>query len=398
MRLTDFSTPAFFDNPYPLYEKLRAAGPLVSLSPTAMISGRYEVVDAILHDRRMGKDYIGSVRLRYGDDAVQMPLFQGISRMFLVMNAPAHTRLRALMMKAFNARQVESIRKIAQDAAHDLIDGFEAKGKADLTSQFAFPLPVGIVSKMLDIPMEDALGLGDAISRVAKSFDSAPIDAESVRRGNVAYEDLARYFSGVIVQRSARLGDDLISMLLSVEEGGEKLSHDEIVSNVILLFLAGHETTSNMIGNALISLHRHPEQLALLRSDLSKMSNAVLECVRYEGSVQSVVRSALEDIEIAGVELPRGTMVVLSIASANRDPLRFQDPDRLDIDRDGGRLASFGAGIHYCLGYRLALIELETALGVLFERLPGLELLKLGQLTWNQRGNLRGVESLEAVW
>jgi cytochrome P450 len=187
-------------------------------------------------------------------------------------------------------------------------------------------------------------------------------------------------------------------MLISVEENGETLSHDEIVSNVILLFLAGHETTSNMIGNMLIALHRNPQQLELLKSDRSRIPRAVLECLRYDGSVQNTVRSAQEDVEVAGVQIPRGTVLFLSLGAANRDPAKFTDPDRLNIDRDEGRVQTFGAGIHHCLGYRLALIELETALGVLLERLPGLRLTGLDELSWNKRGNLRGVDALTAQW
>jgi hypothetical protein len=251
---------------------------------------------------------------------------------------------------------------------------------------------------MLDIPAEDTTQLGEAVSAIAKVIDVAPMNADDLGRACAGYEDLEHYFHCVVEARRRRPGNDLISMLLAVEEEGERLSQDDIVSNTILLLLAGHETTSNMIGNALIALHRHPEQLALLKREPSLMPAAVLECMRYDGSAQTTIRSALEDVEIAGVDVPCGTSVLLMFGSANRDPAQYADPDLLDIERNEARLQSFGSGIHHCLGYRMALVQLETALTALLERLPGLELTGLDNLNWNRRGNLRGVTSLVARW
>jgi cytochrome P450 len=397
MKLADLATPSFFENPYPTYEKLRAEGPFVPVAPNALMSGHYDIVDTLLHDRRMGKDYMESIRIRYGDEGPKMPLFQGFSRMFLLINPPAHTRMRSLMMKAFNARQVESMREVAQTITHRLIDAFESRGTADLTAEYAFPLPIEIICGMLDLPVEHAYRIGGAASRIAKVFEPAPISAEELQKTSDAYVSLEKYFGDVVTARRAQPGDDLISMLISVEEGGETLSHEEIVSNVILLFLAGHETTSNMIGNALVSLHRNPAQLEKLKNNPSLMPKAVAECIRYDGSVQMVTRVVSEDVEIAGVKLARDTALFASIGAANRDPARFDDPDTLDIERDDhGRLLSFGGGIHYCLGARLALLELETSLAALFERAPNLRLRNLDDLHWNNGSSIRGVQSLVA--
>lgn len=398
MKLADLSTHEFLDDPYPLYEKLRSEGPIVRLGPNAVMSGHYEIVDAMLHDRRLGKNFLQSICLRYGEEVAEMKAFRGFNRMFLMMNPPSHTRLRGLVVKAFNARQIESMKDIAHRSAHELIDTFEHTGAADLTAQYAFPLLVGIICRMLDVPVEDAMKLGTAVARVAKVLDPAPMGADDLEVAVAAYEELERYFIGVIDSRRVRPGSDLVSMLLGVEEDGEKLSQDEVMSNALLLFVAGHETTSNMIGNALIALYRNPQQLALLRRDLSRLPKAALECIRYDSSVQMVLRSPMDNVEIAGVDLPRGTTIFLSLGSANRDPAKFTHPERLDIDRDEGRPQTFGGGIHHCIGYRLALIELEVALGVLLQRLPGLELPELDRLSWNRRGNLRGVTSLAATW
>jgi len=398
MKLTDFATPTFFENPYPTYQTLRAEGPLVQVAPHALMSGHYDVVDALLHDRRMGRSYMEGIRKLYGDEAPNMPLFQGFSRMFLLINPPAHTLVRSLLMKVFNARQMEGMRAVAQTTAHSLLDRFEARGGADLTAEFAFPLPVEIICRMLDLPVEHAQQLGGAASKIAKALDPVPLGADELQITSAAYDELAQYFGGLIEERRAQPGSDLISMLISVEENGQTLSHDEIVSNVILLFLAGHETTSNMIGNMLVALHRNPQQLEGLKRDHAQIPKAVLECLRYDGSVQMAARTALEDIDVAGARIARGTLVFLSLGAANRDPAKFVDPDRLDITRNEGRVQTFGAGIHHCLGYRLALIELETALQVLLERLPQLRLIGLDTLSWNQRGNLRGVDTLMAQW
>jgi cytochrome P450 len=398
MKLADLTTPEFLDNPYPFYEKLRAEGPLVRIGPKAFITGRYDVIEAILHDPRFGKNYPESIRMRYGEDAMHMRLFQGFSRMFLVMNPPAHTRQRALIVKAFDARHVEAMKDMSRRIAHELIDTFDKAGTANLMAQFAFPLPLRMIGQMLDISAKDATQLGVAVSAIAKVIDVAPMNADDLGRACAGYEDLEHYFHCVVEARRRRPGDDLISMLLAVEEAGETLSQDEIVSNAILLFLAGHETTSNMIGNALIALHRHRDQLALLKDKPSLMPDAVLECMRYDGSAQTTIRSALEDVEVAGIDVPCGTSVLLMFGSANRDPAHYTNPERLDIERNGVRLQTFGSGIHHCLGYRMALVQLEAALSALLERLPGLELTGLDNLSWNRRGNLRGVTSLIARW
>ncbi len=261
------------------------------------------------------------------------------------------------------------------------------------------PLPVEIICGLLDIPPSDGAKLALAAGQLVHAFDLAPLDAERLAEANAAALTLEQHFAGVVEQRRTKPGTDLISALLTVEEAGESLSEEEIISNVTLLFVAGHETTSNMLGNALVSLYRQPDQLELLRRDLSQAPKAVSECLRFDGSVQMVARTALEDIETGEVSVARGTIVFMLLGAGNRDPERFDNPDRLDIGRgDQGRLLSFGAGIHYCLGARLAMLELEIALQTLLSRMPGLRIVNLDTLQWRQRNNLRGVESLLATY
>ncbi|OUL97903.1 cytochrome P450 [Paraburkholderia hospita] len=398
MKFTDLSSPAYFDNPYPFYEGIRSAGAFVPLAPSIMLTGRHAVIDALLPDRRMGKTYMPSVVARYGESAREQPVFQALERTFLMMNPPTHTRLRALLMKAFNARQIETLRTIAEETTDSLIDAMQGKPEVDLVSEFAMPLPLQIICRLLDVPVEDGVRFGDAASLLVSAFDLAPMSADALARANQAALELEQYFRAVVAQRRATPGHDIVSSLIQAEEGGERLSEDEIISNVILLFVAGHETTSNMLGNALIALHQHPAQLERLRGDPSLVSKAVAECARYDTAVQMVVRTAFEDIDVDGQTLPRGSIVFMLLGSANRDPERFDAPDTLDIDREpSGHLLTFGAGIHYCLGARLAMMELEIALHKLLTRLPQLRLTNLDALQWRRRNNLRGVESLIAA-
>jgi cytochrome P450 len=398
VNLTDFQTDSFFQNPYPTYAALRAEGPIVQIAPNLMMTGRYEVIDALLHDRRVGRAYLESIQTRYGYAGPDQPIFRRMSQTILAMNAPAHTPLRSLMMKAFNARQVESIREIARATANQLIDALTKAESADLVASYARPLPVQIICRMLGLPVEDAAALADATRVVARTLDVSPIPFDELGDLNEACATLERYFREVIEARRKQPGDDLISLLLSVEEGGVMLTEDDIIANLMLLFAAGHETSSNMIGNMLVALHRHPEQLHSVKRHRELTSQAVLECARYEGAAQSTVRTALEDVQIAGTTVPRNTVILLMLGSANRDPAKFNDPERLDIARDDARQLAFGAGIHHCLGYRLALLQLETSLSVLLERLPRLRLTNLDDLQWHQRITQRGVNALIAYW
>jgi cytochrome P450 len=395
MNFASFSSPAFFADPYPLYEKVREAGPLLPVGPNAVVTGRFEIIDALLRDRRMGKTYLQSVSARYGEAATQQPVFQALSRTFLMMNPPSHTRLRTLLMKAFNARQIEKLREIVEATTHDFLDRIGSKAEFDLVSEYALPLPVEIICRLLDIPSADGMELGIAASRLVAAFDLAPLDEPALAAANEAAQTLEQYFQKVLEQRRDRPGDDIVSSLLCAEDNGATLGDDEIISNVILLFIAGHETTSNMIGNAIVALFRQPDQLGALKREPALISKAVAECMRYDSSIQMVVRTALEDVVIHDVTLVRGTIVFMLIGAANRDPAVFANPDQLDFNRGGSTPSlSFGGGIHYCLGARLAALEMEVAIASLLARFPEMQPLELDQLSWHRRNNLRGVQSL----
>jgi hypothetical protein len=400
MQIADFASPAFFTNPYPLYERLRAAGPLVNLMPEVWLSGRYSVVEALLRDPHMGRDFMARTRQRYGEEQIHGAVFQALSRMLLFMNPPHHTRLRGLLMKAFNAKWTDEFRRLAQASADKLIDGFANARAVDLVNGYAVPLPIEVICSLLNVPKQDVGMFAGATRSVIRALEMAEMSGAEIDHANSAALQLEAYFAKVLRQRRRAPGNDLVSLLLCVEEGDDRLSEEEILANIILLFIAGHETTAAMIGNALIAFYRHPEQLARVKADPMLLPDAVAECLRFDGSIQMTARTALEDIHIEGVHLHKGAFVYLSTGSANRDPARYADPDRFIIDRAERTMHpyTFGGGVHYCLGARLASIELEVALGTLFESLPDLQITNLGRLHWRQTNTFRGVESLMAAW
>jgi cytochrome P450 len=399
MNLTDFSTPEFIENPYPLYEKMRASGPLLKLKPNLFVTASFDIVNTLLRDRHMGKSFQRAVSVRYGEEAMLFPSFQSLGRTFLMMNPPAHTKLRALLTKAFNARHIESMRNIVESTTAHLIDQIGSRHEFDLASDYAVPLPVEIICRLLDIPSSDGMRLGDAATRMVAVLDFAPVDDATMAAANEAAVTLEQYFREVIRQRRQHIGDDLISALISVQEDGATLTDDEIIANTILMYIAGHETTSNLIGNAFVALFRHPAELHALKRNPALTGKAVAECARYDSSVQMVVRTVLEDFVLEGVKLTRGDVVHLFLGGANRDPAIFVEPDRLNFDRPGDTPSSpaFGGGIHYCLGARLALLETEIAIHSLLVRFPGLRPLNLERLEWRPRNNLRGVRSLRVA-
>lgn len=396
MQLHELMNPDYADNPFPLYRKLHRQGPLIPAGNKIIISGSHAVVDALLNDRRVGKNYMESVRLRFGDDAADMPLFQGISRMFLVLNAPDHNRLRALVMKAFSAREIKPLREMALTVAHELVDKLADRRTCDLAQAFAFPLPVRIICRMLDVPESDAPELGRLTSALVNVFDPQISQADLLEAAD-AFAVLESYFSALIVSRRESNASDLVSLFLRSGSDGDRLSHDEIIANVILLFITGHETTSNMLCNTLLALHDHPQELACLKQNHALIPNAIEECLRYDSSVQLLYRTTLEELEVAGQLIPPGTRFFLSLGAANHDPLVFTSPERVNIRRHEGRCLAFGGGIHHCMGYRLALAEMEVALEVLLTRLPELRPVTAG-VRRNHRANLRGVSALPVEW
>jgi hypothetical protein len=397
----DFRSAEFIANPYPHYARLRAQAPVHALAPHIWLVTSYRDTDAVLRDPRLGKQWFSSMSHRYGRDVSAEPAFQLVNRFMLLMNPPEHTRLRGLVSKAFSVRLAGELRHLAQTIAENLVDGWIERGRVDFVEAFNYPLTVQIICAMLDVELSHSLEFQAETSALVKVFELTPLNAEELAAANTAALRFEAFFRTVCRERRHQPGNDLVSLLLKAEEGGDRLGEEEIIANIVLLFLAGHETTANMLGNALALLFQHPEQLVQLRAEPSLLSRAVEECLRCETSVQIAARMALEPLEWRGMPIAAGDAVYLALGAANRDPEVFEEPDRFRIDRPEttAKALAFGGGAHYCLGARLARIELETALEILFRRLPNLNIeIPPDGLQWKNTFSIRGLESLHGTW
>jgi cytochrome P450 len=349
--------PEFHADPYAHYREVRAGGPLRRTPGGLWLSASFEVCARILRDPRFG----------HGDDGLQgAGLPPRRVRSFLVLDPPEHTRLRRLVSRAFTARLVERLRPRVAAVVADLLAGL--RGDVDLIAALAHPLPVIIISEMLGVPPSDQdrfSGWSDALARGLDPDFLVP--PEELAQRDRAREEFGDYFRELAARRRAEPGDDLLSGLVAIEE----LSEDDLLATCVLLLVAGHETTVNLIANGALALLRSPDQLAWFRDHPESAPAAVEELLRYDPPVQLSARIALRDAEIAGQRVSAGEPVLLLLSAANRDPAVFADPDRLDLTRwttEAPRHLAFGQGIHFCLGAPLARIEGQVALTALMRR------------------------------
>jgi cytochrome P450 len=393
-------SPDFIRDPYPHYERLRAIDP-VHLTPFGQfVTSRHADVSLVLRDKRFGKDFVERTTRRYGEKIMDEPVFRSMSHWMLQADPPDHTRLRGLVVKAFTARRVEDMRPRIQEVVDRTIDAVIDRGRMDLIEDFAFRLPVTIICDMLGIPDEHRETFYKGSRDGGRLLDPVPLSPEEIKQGNAGNLMAQMYFQQLFELRRRNPGDDLITQLVQAEEDGNKLTNEELTANIILLFGAGHETTVNLIGNALLALHRNPDQLALLKARPELITNAIEEFLRYDSSVQMTGRVALEEIaDLGGRTIPKGETVLCLLGSANRDPAVYPDrPDRLDITRPNVKPLSFGGGIHFCLGAQLARIEAEIAISTLLRRLPDLRIDDVENPAWRPTFVLRGLKQLPASW
>jgi cytochrome P450 len=384
--------PEFVADPYPTYRRLREEDP-VHQSPLGFwVLTRYEDVVASLRDPRMVKEPIAAfVAARFGLAAP--PTGMGLS--MLDRDPPDHTRLRGLVSKAFTPRVIERLRPHIQQIVDGLLDRVEGDRSMDLIEQFAYPLPVIVICEMLGVLVADHERFKGWGLDIARGLDAImlPPDSPVAERSVLARRALAEYFRGLIAERRAAPRDDMLSSLIAAEEAGDKLSEDELLATCILLLVAGHETTVNLIGNGSLALLRHPDQMRRLREDPGLIVTAVEELLRFDGPVQRTARIPSEDVTIGGKTIGKGEMVMPFIGAADRDPAQFPDPDRLDIGRQDNRHIAFGWGIHFCIGAPLARIEGQIAINTLLKRMPKLAL-ATAEPEHRQSLTLRGLTSL----
>ncbi|WP_030990288.1 cytochrome P450 family protein [Streptomyces sp. NRRL WC-3744] len=364
-------TPEFRRDPHAVYAHLRTAAPVCPMRPphgneTYLIT-RYDDARAALSDPRLSKDMYGAMdayRRIFGDSSV------ALDDNMLNSDAPKHTRLRRLVNSAFTPRRVEALRPRIEGIVQDLLDECPAREPFDLLPAFAFPLPIAVICDLLGVPPEDRGRMQHLSTTVAQTG----FGEEAKRAQQRAEEDLHAYFTDLITAKRERPRDDLLSALIAARDNDGGLTESELVSTAFLLMFAGHKTTAYLIGNAVHHLLSHPAELRAVREDPELIRAAVEELVRYDGSVESATfRYATEDVEYSGTLIPKGALVQIALSSANRDPLKFDAPDELDVRRPGNAQDAhlgFGHGSHYCLGAPLARLETQLALTRLFERFP----------------------------
>ena len=387
--------PEFLADPYPTYRRLRDEDPVHHSPLDFWVLTRYDDVAAVLRDPRFIKEpLVSMVAARFG---VSVPPGVGLS--MLDRDPPDHTRLRSLVSKAFTPRVVEGLRPRIQKMVDDLITRAEAVGTMDLIEEFAYPIPVNVICEMLGVPVEDHERFKGWSLDIARGLDSVwlPPESEIPKRSGAARHAIGDYMRGLIAERRASPRGDLLSALIIAEEAGDKLSEDELIATCILLLIAGHETTVNLIGNGTLALLRHPEELRRLRQTPGLITSAVEELLRYDGPVQRTARITSTEVTIGGRTIPKGEMVMPFIGAADRDPSQFPDPDRLDLGRADNRHIAFGWGIHFCLGAPLARVEGQIAIDTLVRRLPRLALVD-AEPEHRQSLTLRGLKALPVTF
>jgi len=376
---------AFWRDPYPAYSALLDQQPVLELErpdgKVWMIS-RYADVRAALADNRLSKDW------RYTLPPEQRADAQGaMIPMMLLMDPPGHTRLRKLVSRSFTLRRMEDLRPRIEQIADDLLDDLPTDAPVDLMARYAFMLPVLVICELLGVPAEDRDDFAAWSNQMVDNADNSSHDAMGKLYG---------YLSDLIAHKRKEPDDALISALIQVADDEDRLSEEELVAMAMMLLIAGHETTVNLIGNGALALLTHPDQLALLRDRPELVPSAVEEFLRWESPVHSTpARFAAEDVEYAGVTIPARSVVVLSLAAANRDPNRFADAADLRVDREPGGHVAFGHGLHHCLGAQLARIEGQVGIGKLVARRPDATLaVDPAELVYRQSTLVRGLKTL----
>jgi cytochrome P450 len=389
----------YLSDPYPLYRKLREKDPVHrSRLFDGVIMTRYQDVQDVLKDSRFsaddrnGPDFERQRRAAVAagvlteEESAEPPSM-------LRLDPPDHTRLRSLVNRAFTPRAVEALRPRVEAIVDELLDRVADSGRMDVVRDLAYPLPVIVIAEMLGIPAEDRDQFKEWSDAVAAQLGFAQ-DFSVARRAQFASRELRAYLSQVVEQRRREPRDDLISALIAAEQEGEKLTTHEVFATTELLLIAGNETTTNLIGNGLLALLKHPDQMELLRRQPDLMPQAVEELLRYDSPVQATSRLPLEDLDWRGERLRRGQQVMLVIGAANRDPEQFPNPERLDVTRKDVRHLSFGHGIHFCLGAPLARLEAPIALNAMLQRFSDLRFSDWARPEWGTNFILHGLRSL----
>jgi cytochrome P450 len=401
-----FATPDGRADPYPHYARIREHGPVFRSGMGNWILARYDECKQVLRSPRFGKasddDVARMCNAQWEIPAEEVADFREFfarRQSMLTLNPPDHTRLRSLVARAFTPNTVEAIRPHVVALCDGLLDTMAEMASSgqsvDVMRELAFPLPVAVIGELLGVPVEDRAQF-QGLVRAATVILEPMSDFEDLRGAREARLAMEEYFVGLISERRQRPAGDLLSELIAVSDGSDRLTQDEVISTAILLFAAGFETTTNLIGNGLLALLRHPDQLVRLQAsvaDAGAVQRAVEELLRWDSPVQLDGRMALRDVEIAGQMISSGEEVLTLLGAANRDPRRFTDHEALDLGRDEGPPMSFGSGIHYCLGAALARLEGQVCFARLLSRFKAVEL-RDERVAYRDAITLRGLATL----
>lgn len=385
--------PEVLANPYPLYRKLRSEDPVHwdRFLHTWVVT-RYPDVLNVLHsfsaDRTPSPEQLTAMGLS-GMNAIAKVMV----KQMLFMDAPAHTRLRGLASVAFTPQKVRVLKGHIQQIADDLLDRVQARGQMDMIEDFAAPLPAIVTAEMLGVPTEDHSDLKRWSADFAEMLGNFQHNPDRIPRVLESTNNLTDYFRDAIAKMRDHPREGLIHSFMTAELEGDRLSEEEIIANCVVTMVGGQETTTNLIGNGLLTLMRNPEQLARLRDDPALVPSAVEELLRYESPSQHTGRIAREDVEMGGKQIRKGQAVMAIMAAANRDPERFPQPDELILDRADNKHLAFGWSSHFCFGAPLARMEGQIAFETILRRLPNLEVVP-GPLTWRTNSGLRGLTAL----
>lgn len=394
------TTPEFFDNPYPTYHRLRTEAPVYwSESWQAWLITRYMDVMAVLRDSDSFSNVGRQARLMEQLPEVARERLHPLEdhyvkdRGLINSDPPDHTRLRALINKAFTPRVLERLRPRIQKIVDELLDAIQDSEEVDIINEFAYPLPAIVIAEMLGVPADKHNQFTHWSKTILTFLGTSHYSLEAAEQAQQSLLELRAYMLGLLAERRQKPQEDLMSGLIAAEERGDVLSEGELLATCVTLLIAGHETTANLIGNGLLALLRHPDQLQLLKDEPTLIDAAVEELLRYDTSVQSMKRLAKKDVEFGGQQIKQGQLVYAMLGAANRDPAQFSEPDRLDITRrkKENRHLAFGYGIHFCLGAPLARLEAPIALNTLLRRFPDLHLTDETPL-W-RRSMFRGLQS-----
>ena len=401
-RKYELYSPDFRADPYPIFALMREQDPVLrqpGIDGETMIwfVTRHDDAAAVLLD---DERFVRDPKLALTEEELaaqpQHPAFQMIEEHMLNRDGADHRRLRRLVTKAFTPRMVEQLRPRIQAIADELLDGVEERGEMDLSAEYAFPLPITVIAEMLGVPSADH----GRFREWSDAIITPALGDDDMERFFALMGDFVAYLTDFFAERRATPSDDLVSALIAARDEDDALTEAELFGTVVLLIVAGHETTVGLIGNAVLHLLTNPDQLALVREDPSLLPRAIEEVLRFEGPVERALnRWAATDVELGGRTIRRGELVIAILSSADRDGDRFPRPDRLDVSRADTKHLAFGRGSHFCLGAPLARLEAEIALETLFRRLPGLRLaVEPHELEWRPTPGFRRVAALAVAW